>query len=47
MTAADNARRYAELGWSLVAIPAGKKGPTTLGWQLPERAISTPEAAQL
>ena len=47
MTAADHARRYTELGWALVAIPAGKKGPTTLGWQLPERAISTPEAAQL
>ena len=47
MTAADHARQYTELGWALVAIPAGRKGPTTMGWQLPERAISTPEAAQL
>lgn len=46
MTTAEHARRYTELGWALVAIPAGKKGPTTLGWQQPERTISTPEAAQ-
>ena len=27
------AKAYAELGWALVAIPAGSKGPTTFGWQ--------------
>lgn len=34
------------LGWYLVAIPAGTKGPTTFGWQKPERAISDPEQAR-
>lgn len=29
----DYAKAYAELGWSLVHIPAGKKAPTTFGWQ--------------
>ena len=35
-----------KLGWYLVAIPAGTKGPTSFGWQKPERAISDPEQAQ-
>lgn len=34
------------LGWYLVAIPAGTKGPTSFGWQKPERAISDPEQAK-
>lgn len=32
-SAHDYAKSYAELGWSLVHIPAGKKAPTTFGWQ--------------
>lgn len=39
------ARYCAELGWYLVNIPAGSKGPVGFGWQKPERAIYTPEAA--
>ena len=31
--ALDFAKRYAALGWALVAIPAGKKAPSTFGWQ--------------
>ena len=45
-TRADILSRYcADLGWYLVAIPAGSKAPRQGGWQLPERAITTPEAA--
>ena len=50
-TLTDNAKpqtlaRYcADLGWSLVAIPAGSKAPRGLGWQRPEHAISTADAA--
>lgn len=29
----DYANAYAQLGWALVAIPAGSKAPTTFGWQ--------------
>lgn len=37
----DIAKRYvSELGWSLVPIPPGTKGPTTPGWNTPENAIS-------
>lgn len=39
------ARYCADLGWSLVAIPAGSKAPRGLGWQRPEQAISTADAA--
>ena len=28
-----HAKRYGELGWALVGIPAGSKAPTTFGWQ--------------
>lgn len=46
MTKPDTCARYcADLGWYLVAIPAGSKAPTGMGWQKPERAICTPEAA--
>ena len=45
-TRAEILSRYcADLGWYLVAIPAGSKAPRQGGWQLPERAITTPEAA--
>jgi len=44
--AAECARYCADLGWYLVSIPAGTKGPTAQGWQRPERAIYTPEAAE-
>jgi hypothetical protein len=33
MTTHEHAKAYAKLGWALVAIPAGSKGPTTFGWQ--------------
>lgn len=47
MTAASDARAYcARLGWYLVAIPAGTKGPTTFGWQKPERCLSGPDQAE-
>jgi hypothetical protein len=46
MTTADHARRYtSQLGWYLVTMPAGSKGPQTLGWQQPERALSDPDQA--
>ena len=42
MNTANIAAAYCEkLGWSLVPIPAGSKAPTQLGWQTPERAITT------
>ena len=37
----------AKLGWYLVTIPAGTKGPTRFGWQKPEQALSDPDAARL
>ena len=37
----------AKLGWYLVTIPAGSKGPTSFGWQQPEKALSDPDAARL
>ena len=36
-----------KLGWFLVSIPPGTKGPTKFGWQKPERALSDPEQARL
>lgn len=46
MTKANQCARYVkDLGWSLVAIPAGSKAPNGMGWQKPERAISTSDAA--
>jgi hypothetical protein len=33
-----------KLGWYLVTIPAGTKGPTKFGWQQPEKALSDPDA---
>lgn len=46
MNTAKIAAAYCEkLGWSLVPIPAGSKAPTQLGWQTPERAITTPAEA--
>ena len=36
-----------KLGWYLVTIPAGSKGPTRFGWQQPEKALSDPDAARL
>ena len=35
-----------KLGFYLVTIPAGSKGPTRFGWQQPEKALSDPEAAR-
>ena len=34
------------LGWYLVTIPAGSKGPTKFGWQQPEKALSDPQIAR-
>jgi hypothetical protein len=36
---------YVNWGWALVPIPAGKKGPTATGWNLPENAITTLQGA--
>lgn len=42
----DHAKAYAACGWALVHIPAGKKAPTTFGWQTkatpPEHWIDNP-----
>lgn len=47
MTKAATCARYcADLGWYLVAIPAGSKAPTGFGWQRPETAICTPNQAE-
>lgn len=47
MTASEICARYcADLGWSLVTIPAGSKAPRGMGWQRPEQAISTADAAR-
>ncbi len=47
MTPADWGEAYcSRLGWYLVAIPAGTKGPTQFGWQKPERALSDPGQAR-
>ena len=32
-----------KMGFFLVTIPAGTKGPTRFGWQKPEQALSDPE----
>jgi len=37
---------YVRAGWALCAIPRGRKGPVTPGWQRRERAITTVEQAQ-
>jgi hypothetical protein len=43
-----NVEEYcSKLGWYLVTIPAGTKGPTRFGWQKPEQALSDPEKARL
>lgn len=43
----DDAVRYVkELGWSLVPIPPGTKGPNTPGWNTPGNAVSTEEGCQ-
>ena len=42
-----NVEEYcSKLGWYLVTIPAGTKGPTRFGWQKPEQALSDPEKAR-
>ena len=47
MTKPETCARYcADMGWSLVTIPAGSKAPRAMGWQRPEQAISTAEAAR-
>tara|TARA_R110001592_G_scaffold189998_1_gene435618 strand:+ start:887 stop:3178 length:2292 start_codon:yes stop_codon:yes gene_type:complete len=35
-----------KMGWYLVTIPAGSKGPTKFGWQQPEKALSDPAIAR-
>ena len=40
------ARYCADMNWSLVTIPAGSKAPRGMGWQNPERAISTADDAR-
>ena len=43
-----NVEEYCEkMGFFLVTIPAGTKGPTRFGWQKPEQALSDPEKARL
>ena len=33
MSAPDTARAYISRGWTVVPIPAGRKGPAEEGWQ--------------
>jgi hypothetical protein len=43
----DAAKRYVSvLGWALVPIPPGTKGPNQPGWNLPENLVSTEEACE-
>ncbi len=37
---------YARLGWSLIQIPLGQKGPTTSGWNKRDMCIADPEIAE-
>jgi hypothetical protein len=37
---------YCRLGWHLVQIPLGQKGPTTSGWNKREMCIADPEIAE-
>jgi hypothetical protein len=37
---------YCRLGWHLVQIPLGHKGPTTSGWNKREMCIADPEVAE-
>jgi hypothetical protein len=41
----EGAIDYVVNGMALVSIPIGKKGPTAQGWNLIERAITTPDVA--
>lgn len=46
-SSAEWARSYTErLGWALISMPAGTKGPTQPGWNKPERALVDPAAAE-
>lgn len=38
-------REYLELGWKLIQIPRGCKGPKDRGWNLEANCIASPEAA--
>ena len=41
----DTAIDYVTVGWALIEIPKGKKGPTTGGWNKVANAITDPERA--
>jgi hypothetical protein len=46
ITTAALARDYVEkLGWVLIPIPPGQKGPNTMGWNTAAKALTTPAAA--
>jgi hypothetical protein len=36
---------YVKNGFALVPIPLGSKGPVSPGWNLPENAVTTVDAA--
>jgi hypothetical protein len=40
MTIIESIKQYTELGWYLVPIPAGQKGPTSYGWNQKDKALT-------
>ena len=40
MTITASIKRYTELGWYLVPIPAGQKGPTSYAWNQKDKALT-------
>ncbi len=38
--------QYIDLGWALVPIPPGTKGPNQPGWNLPENLVTTKEGCE-
>jgi hypothetical protein len=37
----EAAKKYIDIGWKLVPVPPGTKGPNSFGWNLPENLIKT------
>ena len=46
MSVYDEALKYIDLGWALVPIPAGTKGPNQPGWNLRKNLVTTKEGCE-
>jgi len=46
LTITASIKRYTELGWYLVPIPAGQKGPTNYAWNQKQNALFGPSAIE-